>query len=92
MSQSFSVSFSILGTFMLFVSSKPTTVGSVLMVAAISLALSNAFGDASLDRGQLVRLCGNADVPLDTPLMMIGQLCAYRALSAAGIVDRDAHN
>lgn len=88
MNQSFSVSFSILGTFMLFVSSKPTTVGSVLMVGAISLALANVFGDASLDRGQLVRMCGNADVPLDTPLLAVGQLCAYRALSAVGVVEK----
>ncbi len=88
MSQSFSVSFSILGTFMLFVSSKPTTVGSVLMVAAISLALSNAFGDASIDRRQLVTMCGNADVPTDTPLLAVGQLCAYRALSAVGVVEK----
>ena len=80
MSDSFCVAFSILGGALLFLSSKPTTVGSVVLVAAVSAAISNAFGDSTATRRIIIDVCGNSNVPIDTSAVSIAQLCAYRAM------------
>jgi hypothetical protein len=80
---SFALSFSVLGSFLLFVSNRPLSVGSVLMCAAVSSALASVFGDfdAKAEAAQFVmRAC--ADGHPDQTVVQAVQTCAGGAVRA----------
>jgi hypothetical protein len=91
MSNCFAIAFSILGSFLLFVSNQPTTIGSVVMVAAISAAISSAFGDAELimSKEKVLGFCG-ADVENShVSFVSVAKLCAFRVLEYFHVIDLD---
>lgn len=90
MTDSFCMAFSILGGCLLFLSSKPTTLGSVVLVAAVSAAISNTFGESAMTKRAVIDVCGNTDVPSSTPMLSVAQLCAYRALNMVPFLATDA--
>ena len=84
---SFATAFSILGTFLLFVSSRPVTIGSVFMCAAVSSAVANVFGDFDVlaeSQRALLSACGDGTVDqtateaVRTCVMRIGAPLIFR--------------
>ena len=80
----FAISFSILGSFLLFVSHRPLTLGSVAMCAAVSSAIASVYGDFDLksEMGRLV-LDACADGSPDQTLLSAVQTCAGGAMRMA---------
>ncbi len=73
----FAVAFSILGSFLLFVSHRPLTLGSVAMCAAVSSAIASVYGDFDLQHelGRLTLSACADGTPEQTPLSA-AQTCA----------------
>lgn len=87
MSECFFLSFSMLGFALLFLTSKPVTLGSTVMAAGVSLALSNVYGDRNIHlKETLLNACGatfddTAYGPEKVSATAVAQLCAYKAIS-----------
>jgi hypothetical protein len=78
----FCLCFAVLGGALLFLSSKQTTVGSVVMVAAISGAVANSVGDSDVTKRSLIDFCANEGVPSTIPAAAVAKLCAFKALQS----------
>jgi hypothetical protein len=82
MADSFFISFSMIGFALLFLTSKPVTLGSTVMAVGVSLALSNVFGDQQLPfKETLLTACGaDVDETSRVSAKAVAQLCAYRVM------------